>query len=62
MRMTPGHMMAEEEYTLTTEQIDALNALPPGVYFVCFQCRRFSPAPTALNFVAPDYIVCDRCF
>ena len=56
----PGHMMADESYTLTQVQIDALNAMPPGVYLVCFQCRRFNPMATSVYFDGGDAI-CESC-
>ena len=50
MPRMPEHIMSDEPYILTEAQIDALNAMPPGVYFVCVDCRRFCPAPVTIVF------------
>lgn len=62
-RNIPGHLMADEPYSLTTEQIEALNSMPPGLYLVCYSCRRFSPATHTLSlaFEGRAEVYCDRC-
>lgn len=56
--------MSDEPYTLTEAQIDALNSMPPGLYFVCSGCRRFQPCPTTITFVCgipTNSMLCERC-
>ncbi len=63
-RNVPGHLMSGEPYTLTAEQIDALNSMPPGLYFVCSGCRKFQPAPVTITFVMSypnGSMLCERC-
>lgn len=60
MQNVPGYNMAAEPYTLTPVQIEALNALPPGLYLVCSVCRKFSPTTTTLSFNGEGF-ACDRC-
>lgn len=60
MQTTPGTQMSDEPYTLTEAQINALNALPPGVYLVCSECRRFSAANTTIHFRGGG-MCCDAC-
>lgn len=59
----PGHLMAEEPFTLTAEQIAALNSMPPGLYLVCYRCRKFSPASHSLSieFNGRAEVYCDAC-
>lgn len=58
----PGTMMSDEPYTLTQTQIDALNSMPPGLYFVCAECRRFVPAPLKIVFRSVGgEMVCEAC-
>lgn len=40
LRHTREH---DGRYTLTAEQRDALNQLPPGTYTVCSNCRQLCP-------------------
>lgn len=61
MPSVPGYMMSDEPYTLTEEQIDALNAMPPGLYFVCAGCRKFKPTPVTITFKGMDEMVCEEC-
>lgn len=46
----PGYLMSDESYILTAEQVDALNSMPPGLYFVCSNCRKFRPLPIKVTF------------
>jgi hypothetical protein len=60
----PGYLMKEEPYTLTEAQIDALNSMPPGLYFVCYGCRKFQPASHSLSLeIGPDGAgaYCEKC-
>jgi hypothetical protein len=57
----PGHLMSDEPYTLTETQIDALNSMPPGIYFVCSGCRRFKPVPVTVTFKSMTEMVCEAC-
>lgn len=64
MPNVPGHVMRDESYTLTTAQIDALNSMPPGIYIVCYACRKFQPAPFSLNIEMREgsaAVLCDPC-
>lgn len=62
MPNVPGHHMSDEPYTLTETQIDVLNSMPPGLYFVCYGCRKFVPAPVTITFrVIGGEMVCERC-
>lgn len=61
MPNVPGYLMSEEPYTLTATQIDALNSLPPGMYFVCSECRKFCPTPVTVTFKGMDAMVCEVC-
>lgn len=64
MANVPGHLMADEPYTLTESQIDALNSMPPGIYFVCSGCRKFKPAPVTITFtfgMGTDSMLCEGC-
>ena len=61
MPNVPGHLMSDEPYSLTQEQIDALNSMPPGLYFVCFGCRKFQPGTPTLHFQGLDGPFCERC-
>ena len=60
MNTIPGTMMSDEPYTLTKAQVDALNALPPGVYHVCFQCRKFQPMGETITLTSGGTL-CERC-
>ena len=59
----PGPAM--QTYTLTQTQIDALEALPPGLYLVCARCLHFHPSNGTLyfeNVYQPEpQIVCEFC-
>lgn len=56
----PGYAMSDEPYTLTEAQIDALNLMPPGVYHVCWRCRKFQPMSRAIHFTN-EGILCEVC-
>ena len=60
MQTIPGTMMSDVPYTLTKAQIDALNSLPPGVYHVCFQCRKFQPMSEIITITSTGTL-CERC-
>lgn len=60
MQTIPGTLMSDEPYTLTAAQIDALNSMPPGVYLVCYECRRFNPASTTFHFDG-NGVRCEDC-
>ena len=56
-----GYLMSVEPYTLTAEQIETLNSMPPGIYLVCSGCRKFRPAPVTVHFRGMDGPFCERC-
>lgn len=60
-RNVEGYLMQEEPYTLTEVQIDALNSMPPGIYFVCSGCRKFRPAPVTVTFASSGDWLCEEC-
>lgn len=60
MQTIPGTLVADEPYTLTEAQINALNSLPPGVYHVCSRCRKFQPMGETITF-ASNEMLCERC-
>jgi hypothetical protein len=60
VRTIPGTLVSDEPYTITREQIAALNCMPPGVYLVCGQCGKFQPASTTINFIDAN-IICEMC-
>jgi len=60
MQTVPGTLMSTEQYTITPEQVAALNTLPPGLYHVCSRCRVFQPASRTLYFEGTD-MLCEMC-
>lgn len=47
-------------YVLTRVQIEALNALPPGLYLVCAACGEFREHNGEIAF-DPDGPICGSC-